>query len=351
MADIKELLKYSLDSGASDLHLSVGSIPMVRIHGVMQKLQLPKMDIDTMLKIKNDVLNENQKQIFEEKLEIDFSTALEDKGRFRVNFFNQINGISAVFRTIPSTIKSTEELGIPPIMNQLSMKQKGLILLTGPTGSGKSTTLAAMIDYINENKSCHIITIEDPVEYYHYSKSSLINQRELGQSTHSFANALRSSLREDPDVILVGEMRDLETIQLALTAAETGHLVLSTLHTSSAVKTIDRIIDVFPTGQKAQIRSMLSESLEAVIAQKLLQNRNKNGRIPVSEIMIANDAVRNLIREDKIYQIPTLIQSGGQDGMQSLDHDLQRLLGQGLINREDAMKVADNSEIFEKGVF
>jgi len=351
MANIKELLKYSLDSGASDLHLSVGSVPMVRIHGVMQKLQLPKMDIDTMVKIKNDVLNENQKEIFKEKLEIDFSTALEDKGRFRVNFFNQINGISAVFRTIPSTIKSTEELGIPPIMNQLSMKQKGLILLTGPTGSGKSTTLAAMIDYINENKSCHIITIEDPVEYYHYSKNSLINQRELGQSTHSFSNALRSSLREDPDVILVGEMRDLETIQLALTAAETGHLVLSTLHTSSAVKTIDRIIDVFPTGQKAQIRSMLSESLEAVIAQKLLQNRNKNGRIPASEIMIANDAVRNLIREDKIYQIPTLIQSGGQDGMQSLDHDLQRLLGQGLISREDAIKVADNSEIFEKGVF
>jgi len=236
-------------------------------------------------------------------------------------------------------------------MNQLALKQKGLILLTGPTGSGKSTTLAAMIDYINENKSCHIITIEDPVEYFHYSKSSLINQRELGQSTHSFSNALRSSLREDPDVILVGEMRDLETIQLALTAAETGHLVLSTLHTSSAVKTIDRIIDVFPAGQKGQIRSMLSESLEAVIAQKLLRNKNGNGRLPVSEIMIANDAVRNLIREDKIYQIPTLIQSGGQEGMQSLDQDLQRLLSRGVINREDAIKVADNSEIFEKGVF
>ena len=351
MADINELLKYSLESGASDLHLSVGSIPMVRIHGTMKKLQLPELDLSTMLKIKDDVLNDNQKQIFEEKLEIDFSTALEDKGRFRVNFFNQINGMSAVFRTIPSEIKSTEELGIPPIMNQLAMKEKGLILLTGPTGSGKSTTLAAMIDHINENKSCHIITIEDPVEYFHYSKNSLINQRELGQSTHSFSNALRSSLREDPDVILVGEMRDLETIQLALTAAETGHLVLSTLHTSSAVKTIDRIIDVFPSGQKSQIRSMLSESLEAVIAQKLLQNKNKNGRIPVSEIMIANDAVRNLIREDKIYQIPTLIQSGGQDGMQSLDHDLQRLVGHGLIDRSDAVKVADNKEIFEKGIF
>ncbi len=351
MADINELLKYSLESGASDLHLSVGSIPMVRIHGTMKKLQLPELDLDTMIKIKDSVLNDNQKQIFDEKLEIDFSTALENKGRFRVNFFNQINGMSAVFRTIPSEIKSTEELGIPPIMNQLSMKEKGLILLTGPTGSGKSTTLAAMIDHINENKSCHIITIEDPVEYFHYSKNSLINQRELGQSTHSFSNALRSSLREDPDVILVGEMRDLETIQLALTAAETGHLVLSTLHTSSAVKTIDRIIDVFPSGQKSQIRSMLSESLEAVIAQKLLQNKDRNGRVPASEIMIANDAVRNLIREDKIYQIPTLIQSGGQDGMQSLDQDLQRLVGRGLIDRNDASKVADNKEIFEKGVF
>ena len=351
MSNINELLKYSLDSGASDLHLSVGSIPMVRIHGLMKKLQLPSMDLPTMEKIRDDVLNDNQKKIFKEKLEIDFSTALGNEGRFRVNFFNQINGLSAVFRTIPSDIKSSEELGIPPLMNQLAMKEKGLVLLTGPTGSGKSTTLAAMIDHVNENKSCHIITIEDPVEYFHKSKNSLINQRELGQSTHSFTNALRSALREDPDVILVGEMRDLETIQLALTAAETGHLVLSTLHTSSAVKTIDRIIDVFPSGQKSQIRSMLSESLLAVIAQKLLQNREKNGRIPASEVMIANHAVRNLIREDKIYQIPTLIQSGGQEGMQSLDQDLQRLLQQGKIERQDAIKVAENPEVFEKGVF
>ena len=351
MSNINELLKYSLDSGASDLHLSVGSTPMVRIHGVMKKLQLPLMDLPSMEKIRDDVLNDNQKKIFKEKLEIDFSTALGNEGRFRVNFFNQINGLSAVFRTIPSDIKSSEELGIPPLMNQLAMKEKGLVLLTGPTGSGKSTTLAAMIDHVNENKSCHIITIEDPVEYFHKSKNSLINQRELGQSTHSFTNALRSALREDPDVILVGEMRDLETIQLALTAAETGHLVLSTLHTSSAVKTIDRIIDVFPSGQKSQIRSMLSESLLAVIAQKLLQNREKNGRIPASEVMIANHAVRNLIREDKIYQIPTLIQSGGQEGMQSLDQDLQRLLQQGKIERQDAIKVAENPEVFEKGVF
>jgi len=256
-----------------------------------------------------------------------------------------------VFRTIPASIKSSAELGIAPIVNQLAMKEKGLILLTGPTGSGKSTTLAAMIDHINENKACHIITVEDPVEYFHNSKKSMINQRELGQSTHSFANALKSALREDPDVILLGEMRDLETVQLALTAAETGHLVLSTLHTSSAVKTIDRIIDVFPAGKKAHIRSMLSESLLAVIAQKLLRNRNKDGRVPACEIMVANAAIRNLIREDKIYQIPTLIQSGAQEGMQTLDQDLQRLMQQGSIEKDDAIKVADNSEIFEKGIF
>ena len=350
MTKIKDLLEYSLKSGASDLHLSVGSIPMVRIHGIMKKLQLPALELSQMESIKNEVLNANQKKLFDKNLELDFSTAIEG-GRFRVNFFHQINGLSAVFRTIPSGIKSTDELGLPPILNQLAMKEKGLVLLTGPTGSGKSTTLAAMIDYVNENKSCHIITIEDPVEYFHSSKNSMINQRELGQSTHSFGNALKSALREDPDVILVGEMRDLETIQLALTAAETGHLVFSTLHTSSAVKTIDRIIDVFPAGQKDQIRSMLSESLLAVIAQKLLKNTDLNGRVPASEIMVANSAIRNLIREDKIYQIPTLIQSGGQDGMQSLDHDLQRLVQQGRVSKDEAATHADNSEIFEKGVF
>jgi twitching motility protein PilT len=351
MSQINELLEYSMKSGASDLHLSVGSIPMVRIHGIMNKLKLPKMDGNTMEAIKKDILNENQQRIFEEKLEIDFSYALKDLGRFRVNFFKQINGLSAVFRTIPASIKSSEELGIAPIVNQLAMKEKGLVLLTGPTGSGKSTTLAAMIDHINENKACHIITIEDPVEYFHTSKTSMINQRELGQSTHSFANALKSALREDPDVILVGEMRDVETIQLALTAAETGHLVLSTLHTSSAVKTIDRIIDVFPSGKKAHIRSMLSESLLAVIAQKLLQTRNQDGRVPACEIMVANSAIRNLIREDKIYQIPTIIQAGAQEGMHTLDQDLQRLIQKGNIDKDTAIKIADNPEIFEKGIF
>lgn len=350
-ASIKELLEYALESGASDLHLSVGNIPMLRIHGEMKKIKSPALDAKAMEKIKDEILTSTQKQIFKDGLEIDFSTKLKDKGRFRVNFFNQINGLSAVFRTIPNEIKNSEELGIPPIINSLALKNRGLILLTGPTGSGKSTTLAAMIDHVNENKNSHIITIEDPVEYYHNTKNSLINQREVGHSTHSFANALRSALREDPDVILVGEMRDLETIQLALTAAETGHLVMSTLHTSSAVKTIDRIIDVFPPGQKSQIRSMLSESLVAIVAQKLLRNKSGNGRVPASEIMIANPAVRNLIREDKIYQIPSLIQSGGQEGMHTLDQDLQRLLSQGLIEREDALKIAEDPEIFQKGIF
>ena len=348
---IEKMLNYALDSGASDLHLSTGTVPMVRIHGEMKKLQLPKMDDSSMMDIAREILNDNQQSIFKERLEIDFSTELEGKGRFRVNFFQQLNGIAAVFRTIPSIIKSAEELGIPPILNQLAEMDRGLILMTGPTGSGKSTTLAAMIDHINEVQDRHIITIEDPVEYFHTSRNCLINQRELGHSTHSFSNALRSALREDPDVILLGEMRDLETIQLALTAAETGHLVFSTLHTSSAVKTIDRIIDVFPSESKSYIRSMMSESLVGVIAQKLLKKNTGDGRVPACEIMIANTAIKNLIREDKIYQIPSIIQAGGKEGMQTLDMDLQRLLDQGLILREDAIQIAENPEIFEKGIF
>ena len=349
--NIQQLLGYALESGASDLHLSSGSIPMVRIHGEMKKLQLAEMNDEVMHTILNEILNDNQKETFNEKLEIDFSTSLEDRGRFRVNFFQQLKGLAAVFRTIPEAILSIEELGVPPLLSRLVEKEKGLILMTGPTGSGKSTTLAAMIDHLNDVENKHVITIEDPVEYFHNSKSCLINQRELGQSTHSFANALKSALREDPDVILVGEMRDLETIQLALTAAETGHLVLSTLHTSSAVKTIDRIIDVFPTENKSQIRSMLSESLLAVIAQKLLKTKSGTGRVAACEIMVANTAIKNLIREDKIYQIPSLIQAGGKEGMQTLDMDLQRLLHQGKIERTDAIKIAENPELFEKGIF
>ncbi|NOZ74539.1 MAG: type IV pilus twitching motility protein PilT [FCB group bacterium] len=348
--DINELLNYSLDSGASDLHLSVGSTPMVRINGIMRPLNMESLSNEAMESIIPQVMSEDQIRIFRERKEIDFSAKLEGKGRFRVNFFSQIRGLSAVFRTIPEVVNGFEELGIPPILKQLALKDRGLILLTGPTGSGKSTTLAAMVDHVNHNRACHIITIEDPVEYFHHSATSLINQRELGINTHSFANALRSALREDPDVILVGEMRDLETISLALTAAETGHLVLSTLHTSSAVKAVDRIIDIFPAAQKGQIRSMLSESLEAVIAQKLLPNKNQDGRVPACEIMIATTAIRNLIREDRIYQIPSVMQSGGVEGMQTLDQDLQQLVSQGKIERSMAASIADNPKLFTSSI-
>ena len=348
--DLNELLSYSLDSGASDLHLSVGSVPMVRINGSMRPLNMDALSQDDMESMLTQVMSEDQKKLFHERKEIDFSAKLDGKGRFRVNFFNQINGLAGVFRTIPDTIKDLDDLGIPPFMRDLAMLDRGLVLLTGPTGSGKTTTLAAMVDHINIKRKCHIITIEDPVEYYHHTKESLINQRELGANTHSFANAMRAALREDPDVILVGEMRDLETISLALTAAETGHLVLSTLHTSSAVKTIDRIIDIFPPGQKGQIRSMLSESLEAVIAQKLLPTKDGKSRVPACEVMIATTAIRNLIREDRIYQIPSIIQSGGVEGMQSLDQDLQRLVTQGSIERKTAKGIAENPKLFAQNV-
>lgn len=348
--NINKLLEYSLDSGASDLHLSVGSVPMVRINGTMKPLDMDPLLEDDMESIIPQVMDEDQIQVFQEKKEIDFSASLDGKGRFRVNFFNQVKGLAGVFRTIPEVVKDSEELGIPPVLMNLALLDRGLVLLTGPTGSGKSTTLAAMVDHINIKRKCHIITIEDPVEYYHHTKESLINQRELGANTHSFANAMRAALREDPDVILVGEMRDLETISLALTAAETGHLVLSTLHTSSAVKTIDRIIDIFPPGQKGQIRSMLSESLEAVIAQKLLLTKDGKSRVPACEVMIATTAIRNLIREDRIYQIPSIIQSGGVEGMQSLDQDLQRLVTQGSIERKTAKGIAENPKLFAQNV-
>ncbi len=347
---IDELLNYALNSGASDLHLSVGSIPMVRINGTMKPLNMAELKQEEMLSILPQVMNDDQIRMFNERKEIDFSAKLEGKGRFRVNFFHQIRGLAGVFRTIPEIAKTADELALPPIINNLAMRDRGLVLLTGPTGSGKSTTLAAMVDHINTNRRCHIITVEDPVEYFHRSKSSLINQRELGATTHSFANALRAALREDPDVILVGEMRDLETISLALTAAETGHLVLSTLHTSSAVKAVDRIIDIFPASQKGQIRSMMSESLVAVIAQKLLTSKDGKSRIPACEVMIATTAIRNLIREDRIFQIPSVIQSGGTEGMMSLDQDLQRLLARGVIERSMAVQIADNPKLFTSNI-
>ena len=348
--EINKLLTYALESGASDLHLSSGSIPMVRINGIMKPLNMSSTTDEDMDSILPQVMSDDQIAKFQDRKEIDFSARLDGKGRFRVNFFQQIRGLAAVFRAIPEIPKGFEELSLPPILETMSMFDRGLILLTGPTGSGKSTTLAAMVDYMNQNRECHIITIEDPVEYFHHSNQCLINQRELGASTHSFANALRSALREDPDVILVGEMRDLETISLALTAAETGHLVLSTLHTASAVKAVDRIIDIFPASQKGQIRSMMSESLEAVIAQKLLQTKDKKGRIPALEIMIATTAIRNLIREDRIYQIPSVMQAGGVEGMQTLDQDLQRLVSQGKIQRAAAAQIAENPRLFGSNV-
>jgi len=323
---------------------------MVRIHGTMKPLNMEKLSQEQLESVLPQVLSESQMKIFKEKKEIDFSAKLEGKGRFRVNFFNQINGLAGVFRTIPEVVSDFDQLGIPPVLRTLAELDRGLVLLTGPTGSGKSTTLAAMIDHINSTMYKHVITIEDPVEYFHHSRNCLINQRELGANTHSFANALRSALREDPDVILVGEMRDLETISLALTAAETGHLVLSTLHTSSAVKAIDRIVDIFPPGQKSQIRSMLSESLESVIAQKLLPTKDGNGRTPACEVMIATTAIRNLIREDRIYQIPSIMQSGGVEGMQTLDQDLQRLVTQGKIERAAAEAIADNPKLFQSNI-
>jgi twitching motility protein PilT len=344
---IHDLLQFAVEQGASDLHLSTGSVPMIRVHGRMRKLNLPVLSENEMMSLVQSVLTQEQWERFEKRKEIDFSEKLADIARFRVNVFMQINGLGAAFRVIPSEIRSFEELGLPEILKDLALKDRGLVLLTGPTGSGKTTTLATMIDWINEYKELHIITIEDPVEYFHESRNCLINQRELGANTHSFANALRAALREDPDVILVGEMRDLETISLALTAAETGHLVLATLHTSSAAKTIDRIIDIFPASQKTQVRSMLAESLEAVVAQKLMPRKDGTGRCVACEVMTATTAIRNLIREDKIYQIPSVIQAGGKAGMQSLDQDLLRLLHQGLLDRDTAAHVAENPKLFQ----
>jgi twitching motility protein PilT len=346
--EIDQLLKFAVEQGASDLHLSVGNTPMIRLHGALKKLNMGTMTQEVMDSYAQRVMNSRMKQIFEEKFEVDFSYKLESVARFRVNFFQQILGTSAVFRTIPDTLKTFEELGLPSkVLTELAHKDRGLVLLTGPTGSGKSTTLAAMVDIINDAYEKHVITIEDPIEFFHTSRNCMINQREVGASTHSFASALRVALREDPDVILVGEMRDLETVQLALTAAETGHLVLATLHTSSATKTIDRVIDIFPSAQKQQVRSMLSESLEAVVAQRLLPTKDGKGRCVATEVLVCTTAVRNLIREDKIFQIPNVIQSGGKSGMHTLDGDLLRLVREGKVDRQEAIQIAENPKVFD----
>ncbi|MGM0521749.1 MAG: type IV pilus twitching motility protein PilT [Pseudomonadota bacterium] len=333
--DITELLAFSAKQNASDLHLSAGLPPMIRVDGDIRRLNVPAMENNDVRKLIYDIMGDRQRRDYEEHLEVDFSFEVPGVARFRVNAFNQARGAGAVFRTIPNEVLSMEALGLGEVFERFSMLPRGLVLVTGPTGSGKSTTLAAMIDYVNNHRYEHILTIEDPVEFVHTSKRCLINQREVHRDTHSFADALRSALREDPDVILVGELRDLETIRLALTAAETGHLVFGTLHTTSAAKTIDRIIDVFPGEEKSMVRSMLSESLQAVVSQSLLK-RQGGGRVAAHEILIATSAVRNLIREDKVAQIYSAIQTGGSLGMQTLDASLTQLVKEGAISREEA---------------
>jgi len=343
--DIGELLAFSVKNGASDLHLSAGLPPMIRVDGDVRRINVPAMQHKDVHDLVYDIMNDKQRKDYEEFLECDFSFEIPGLARFRVNAFNQNRGAGAVFRTIPSTILSLEDLKAPGIFKDISDYPRGVVLVTGPTGSGKSTTLAAMVNHKNESEYGHILTIEDPIEFVHQSKKCLINQREVHRDTLGFNEALRSALREDPDTILVGEMRDLETIRLALTAAETGHLVFGTLHTSSAAKTIDRIVDVFPADEKDMVRAMLSESLRAVISQTLLK-KNGGGRVAAHEIMIGTPAIRNLIRENKIAQMYSAIQTGQQFGMQTLDQCLQQLVQKGLVSRVEARAKATNKELF-----
>ncbi|ALT00510.1 type IV pilus twitching motility protein PilT [Lacimicrobium alkaliphilum] len=333
--DITELLAFSVKNNASDLHLSAGLPPIIRVDGEIRRLNVPEMDHKQVHALVYEIMNDKQRKEYEENLETDFSFEVKGLSRFRVNAFMQNRGAAAVLRTIPSEVLTLDDLGAPQIFKEIIKQPTGIVLVTGATGSGKSTTLAAMIDHINTNKREHILTIEDPIEFVHENKLSILNQREVHRDTHSFNNALRSALREDPDVILVGELRDLETIRLAISAAETGHLVFGTLHTNSAPKTIDRIIDVFPAEEKAMVRSMLSESLRAVISQTLLK-KNGGGRIAAHEIMLGIPAIRNLIREDKVPQMYSVIQTGQSHGMQTMDQCLQRLVAMGQISAQDA---------------
>ena len=344
--DISDLLAFSVKNNASDLHLSSGLPPMIRVHGDLRKINLPSLSDEQLHSMMYDIMTDGQRKTFEEMLECDFSFEIPNLARFRVNAFNQHRGAGAVFRTIPSVVLTLDALKAPKIFQELAETPRGLVLVTGPTGSGKSTTLAAMVDYVNENNFGHILTVEDPIEFVHMSKNCLINQREVGSHTLSFANALRAGLREDPDVILVGEMRDIETIRLALSAAETGHLVFGTLHTSSAAKTIDRVVDVFPAAEKEMVRAMLSESLRAVISQTLCKTKDGEGRIAAHEIMIATPAIRHLIRENKVAQMYSAIQTGQNVGMQTLDQNLQDLVSLGLISNAEARKKAANKEHF-----
>lgn len=343
--DIGELLAFSVKNGASDLHLSAGLPPMIRVDGDIKRINVPEMDHKMVHDMVYDIMNDRQRKDYEEFWECDFSFEIPGLARFRVNAFNHNRGAGAVFRTIPSEILSLEQLNCPEKFAELAMMPRGVCTVTGPTGSGKSTTLAAMINFRNEEEFGHILTIEDPIEFVHQSKKSLVNQREVHRDTLGFNEALRSALREDPDVILVGEMRDLETIRLTLSAAETGHAVFGTLHTSSAAKTIDRIVDVFPADEKSMIRAMLSESLKAVIAQVLLKKKG-GGRVAAHEIMIGTPAIRNLIRENKIAQMFTAIQTGAAVGMQTLDQNLLQLVAKGVVTKEEARSKAANADSF-----
>jgi len=343
--DITELLAFSAKQGASDLHLSAGLPPMIRVDGDVRRINLPPMDHKQVHDLIYEIMNDKQRKDFEEFLETDFSFEVPGVARFRVNAFNQNRGAAGVFRTIPAKVLSMEDLGMGQVFKDLCMISRGLLLVTGPTGSGKSTTLAAMVDYINDTKYEHILTIEDPIEFVHESKKCLVNQREVHRDTLGFSQALRSALREDPDIILVGEMRDLETIKLALEAAETGHLVFGTLHTQSAAKTVDRIVDVFPAAEKEMVRSMLSESLQAVISQTLLKKIG-GGRVAAHEIMRGTPAIRNLIRENKVAQMYSAIQTGGAIGMQTLDQCLENLIEKRVITTEVAREKAKIPENF-----
>ena len=341
--DITELLAFSVQNRASDLHLSAGLAPMIRVDGEVRRINLPALEHSEVYRLVYDIMNDKQRRDYEEKLETDFSFEVPNLARFRVNVFNQNRGAGAVFRTIPSQVLTLEELGLGKIFRDICDYPRGLVLVTGPTGSGKSTTLAAMLDYINHHRYDHILTVEDPIEFVHEPKKCLINQREVHRDTLGFNEALRSALREDPDILLVGEMRDLETIRLALTAAETGHLVFGTLHTTSAAKTIDRIIDVFPAEEKDMVRTMLSESLQAVISQTLLKKEG-GGRVAAHEIMIGIPAIRNLIREGKVAQMYSSIQTGASHGMITLDQSLKQLVAKGIINLPTARAVAKSPE-------
>ena len=343
--DIGELLAFGVKNGSSDLHLSAGEPPMIRVDGDMRRINVPTMDHKDVHDMVYDIMNDKQRKDYEEFLECDFSFEIPGLARFRVNAFNQNRGAGAVFRTIPSEILSLEQLNAPKIFEEISDYPRGVVLVTGPTGSGKSTTLAAMVNHKNNTEYGHILTVEDPIEFVHTSKKCLINQREVHRDTLGFNEALRSALREDPDVILVGEMRDLETIRLALSAAETGHLVFGTLHTSSAAKTIDRVVDVFPAEEKDMVRAMLSESLKAVISQTLLKKQG-GGRVAAHEIMIGTPAIRNLIRENKIAQMYSAIQTGQQFGMQTLDQNLQQLVQKNVVTRQEALSKAANKDAF-----